>query len=229
MSTDHALTPHSHAVRTILFDLAGVLFNLDLEADTRALHAVGLPDFDECLRRPEICRPALDYLNGLMPEAEFLPLIRPYCTPGATDEQILWAMDAVLSDFPVSRMAMLTELRRHYRVILLSNLNERDWRLTLRLIEAAGYTPEQLFDRTFISYQMNLAKPSPLIYQEVIRLTGIRPEETLYLDDTPSNIEAARRLGFRAELIPMNRLEDLWPSFGLLEPSQNAPLSATCD
>lgn len=196
-------------MKNIIFDLAGVLLNLDLEEDTRALLYVGLPTFDECLRRPEIAGPACDYLNGIIDEKTFLPLIRPYCKPEATDEEIIWSMNAVLADLPLSRMQRLVELRKHYRVFLLSNLNEKDWFYTQSLIHEAGYQVEDLFERTFISYQMKLAKPDPQIFEEVIKETGIDPAETLYLDDTHSNIEAGMKAGLHSILVPMNKIEKL--------------------
>lgn len=196
-------------IKNIIFDLAGVLLNLDLEKDTMALQSVGLPDFDECLRRPEIAQPTLKYLNGLIDEEEYLPLIRPYCSPSVTDAQIISSMNAVLADLPTSRMELLVSLRQRYQVFLLSNLNETDWHYTQSLIQKAGYEVDQLFDRTFISYQMHMAKPDPRIFEEVIRCTGINPAETLYLDDTRENIESGRRLGLQARLVPMNQLESI--------------------
>lgn len=194
-----------------LFDLAGVLLNLDIEQDTYALNQVGLPTFDQCLARPEICGPALDYLNGLTTEAEFLPQIRPYCRPDASDEEILWSMNAVLADIPLTRLEMLKTLRQQgHKVYLLSNLNATDWCYTQGLIQKAGYRTEELFDATFISYQMRLAKPDPRIYEEVIKATGLTPADTLYLDDTASNIDMGQQLGFNTVLVPMNRLETVF-------------------
>ena len=79
-----------------IFDLAGVIINLDIERDTKALNYIGLPDFEGCLKQPEIAVPTLAYLNGLMPEQEYCETIRPVCRKNVTDEEILWAMDDVL-------------------------------------------------------------------------------------------------------------------------------------
>ena len=201
-------TPTATPIRYLLFDLAGVLLNLDIEADTRALHSVGLPDFEQCQKMPDLMRIVSLYLDGMIEADAFLPMVRPYCSSTATDEQILWSMDAVLGDIPVSRMQMLCRLRSQYKVYLLSNLNRKDWEYTKRLITNAGYSVEQLFDRTFISYQMQLAKPDPRIYQEVIRATGLNPAETLYMDDNSDNIRTGISLGFQCRQIKINHLEE---------------------
>ena len=194
-------------IRNIIFDLAGVLLNLNLERDTEALLSVGLPDFEGCIASREIHGPISRYLYGLSDKAEFLKAIRPFCFPEATDEEILASMDAVLDDIPSSRLAALVELRKHYKVYLLSNLYDTAWDLTQQLIRNEGYTIEQCFDEAFISYKMHVAKPNPLIYQKVFEATGIQPEETMYFDDSRDNIEAARKLGIVSCLVPMNEIE----------------------
>jgi len=196
-------------IRNIIFDLAGVLLNLNLERDTKALLSVGLPDFDGCIANTEIHGPISQYLNGLSDKPAFLKAIRPFCFPEATDEEILASMDAVLDDIPSSRLSALVELRKRYKVYLLSNLYDTAWDFTQELIQKEGFSVEQCFDEAFISYEMQLAKPDPRIYRKVFEATGIRPEETIYFDDSRENIESARALGLQACLVPMNGLESL--------------------
>ncbi len=194
-------------INNIIFDLAGVLLNLNIERDTEALLSVGLPDFEGCIANRKIRGPISLYLNGLTDKPTFLKAIRPFCFPEATDDEILASMDAVLDDLPASRLAALVELRKHYKVYLLSNLYDTAWDYTQELIQRGGYSVEQCFDEAFISYQLQLAKPNPLIYQKVFEATGIKPEETIYFDDTHDNIEAARKLGVVSCLVPMNEIE----------------------
>ena len=196
-------------IRNIIFDLAGVLLNLDIEKDTFALNSIGLPDFEGCLQREEIYVPTLAYLNGLMPAGEYCDAIRPVCKEGVSNEKILWAMDEVLADFPKSRMQMLVELRKKYKVFLLSNLYKTAWDYTLDQFEQNGFTPEQCFDKVFLSYEMQLAKPDTRIYKEVCRESGILPEETLYFDDSKSNVDAGNALGMKSFLVKMNCLEEI--------------------
>lgn len=196
-------------IKNIIFDLAGVVMNLNLQRDTEALIGVGLPDFEGCLAREEIFRPILDYVNGLISADEFLGKIRSQCSADATDQQILYAMDAVLDDIPKQRLERIIAMRKHYRVFLLSNIYDVAWRHAVGEIEKAGYSVEDCFERVFLSYEMSLAKPDPRIFQAVIDATGIVPEETLYYDDSRSNIEAGNKMGFHSVLVPMNQLDDI--------------------
>lgn len=196
-------------IKNIIFDLAGVVMNLNLQRDTEALIGVGLPDFEGCLAREEIFRPILDYVNGLISADEFLGKIRSQCSADATDQQILYAMDAVLDDIPKQRLERIIAMRKHYRVFLLSNIYDVAWRHAVGEIEKAGYSVVDCFERVFLSYEMSLAKPDPRIFQAVIDATGIVPEETLYYDDSRSNIEAGNKMGFHSVLVPMNQLDDI--------------------
>lgn len=202
-------------IKNIIFDLAGVVLNLDLERDTEALRSIGLPDFDECLRRPEIFQPMLKYLNGLSDAENFLDEMHEVCSPEATGQQILDAMDAVLADVPKQRLERIIELRKHYRVFLLSNIYETAWQYAVNEIERQGYSVADCFDEVFLSYEMRLAKPDPQIFHSVVEATGILPEETLYFDDSRGNIEAGNRLGFVSHLVEMNQLEKKLEELGI--------------
>ena len=193
-----------------IFDLAGVIINLDLERDTKALNYIGLPDFEGCIRQPEIAVPTLSYLNGLMSEQDYCDTIRPLCREGISDEDILWAMDDVLDIIPESRIQMLLELRKRHKVYLLSNIYDRGWQIATNAFRKHGVEPEDCFDQLFLSHEMQLAKPDPRIFQAVIDATGISPEETIFFDDSRSNIATAKSMGFQAHLAPMNKLEDVF-------------------
>jgi putative hydrolase of the HAD superfamily len=193
-----------------IFDLAGVIINLDIERDTKALNYIGLPDFEGCLKQPEIAVPTLAYLNGLIPEQEYCETIRPVCRQDVTNEEILWAMDDVLDIIPESRIDMLMELRKEHKVYLLSNIYDRGWQIATEAFRKHGVEPKDCFDKLFLSHEMQLAKPDPRIFQAVIDATGISAEETLFFDDSRSNIATAKAMGFQAHLAPMNKLEDVF-------------------
>lgn len=202
-----------------IFDLAGVIINLDIERDTKALNYIGLPDFEGCLKQPEIADPTLAYLNGLMPEQEYCDTIRPLCREGITDEEILWAMDDVLDVIPESRITMLKELRKHHKVYLLSNIYDRGWEIATKAFRKHGVEPEDCFDQLFLSHHLQLAKPDSRIFQAVIDATGINPEDTYFFDDSRRNISSAKAMGFQAHLVPMNQLEDVLSDLNILPSS----------
>jgi putative hydrolase of the HAD superfamily len=65
------------------------------------------------------------------------------------------------------------------------------------------------FDVLVWSFELGLIKPDPAIYLHLLSKLGTRPEETLFLDDRPVNVEAATALGIRAlQFTTIERLRD---------------------
>lgn len=49
-----------------------------------------------------------------------------------------------------------------------------------------------------VSWEVHLCKPDPAIYRALLERYGLKPEETVFTDDMPENIEAAQKLGIQA-------------------------------
>jgi 2-haloacid dehalogenase len=54
------------------------------------------------------------------------------------------------------------------------------------------------FDEIVISGHIEVNKPDPAIYQTLLERIGRQPQDCIFIDDSPANIQAARQLGFRA-------------------------------
>lgn len=54
------------------------------------------------------------------------------------------------------------------------------------------------FDTLVWSFQLGVAKPDPAIYRHTLKQLGTDAGETLFIDDKPANVEAARALGMKA-------------------------------
>ena len=49
-----------------------------------------------------------------------------------------------------------------------------------------------------VSGEVGAAKPEPAVYEALIERYGVVPGQSVFIDDQPANVEAARRLGFTA-------------------------------
>ena len=77
--------------------------------------------------------------------------------------------------------------------------------------ESTDFTPEgkgiqAFFDRLYYSYELKAYKPDALFFHRILQQGGYRPEETLFLDDSQKNVEAARQVGLNAIYVPDNQL-----------------------
>lgn len=91
-------------------------------------------------------------------------------------------------------LAWQQQLKQHgIRTAILSNMGDS---VLANIEREFDWLPQ--FDVLVWSFQHKMAKPEPAIYKIVLDRLGTRPEETLFIDDKLTNIEAARALGFVA-------------------------------
>ena len=108
-------------------------------------------------------------------------------------------------EVPRRNLDMLRRLRSEgYRLILLSNTNPfmMSWALT-KDFDGGTDSLEDYFDALYLSFRLGVMKPNPKFFQAVIDNEHILPGESLFVDDGPRNVEAARKLGFNT-MCPVN-------------------------
>jgi HAD superfamily hydrolase (TIGR01509 family) len=54
---------------------------------------------------------------------------------------------------------------------------------------------DEMFDVVVISGEVGMRKPEPAIFAHTLELLGLRPEETVFVDDLRHNIDAAVAVG----------------------------------
>jgi putative hydrolase of the HAD superfamily len=57
------------------------------------------------------------------------------------------------------------------------------------------------FDHLFLSHETGFFKPEPAAYLEVIRKLALAPQQILFFDDKPENVDAARQTGMEAHVV----------------------------
>lgn len=191
--------PLRECVRNIIFDLGGVIVNLERERAVAAFERLGLAGADEMLGLYRQEEPFLGIETGRLSAGEFFELIRASC-PGATDVQITDAFNSFLVDIPVARLRRLRMLReKGYRVFALSNTNPIMYDSWLaEHFRRDGLSVNDYFEGVVTSFQELCCKPDLHIFEVILRRYGLKPEETLMLDDSAANCEAARRTGMHA-------------------------------
>jgi HAD superfamily hydrolase (TIGR01509 family) len=92
---------------------------------------------------------------------------------------------------------LLEQLRRHYRLALLSNAS--DWLATALKDE---FRLDGVFDVVVISALVGMAKPDPAIYELALERLGLPAAATLFIDDQARNTRAAEALGIPSLVFP---------------------------
>ncbi len=189
-------------IKTIMFDMGGVLINLNKQACIDAYKALGYDRVEEFIGNYLQKGPFLDLESGQISPEQFRDAIRREIPRPVTDRQIDDAFIAFLVDMPDYTLDMLLQLKKRYQIFLLSNTNGiiMDY-VRQHIFNRQGRSMEHYFDRMFLSYQMGMVKPNPAIFEQVVAETGILPSETLFLDDSSQNTEVAEKLGFNSFVV----------------------------
>lgn len=142
--------------------------------------------------------------NGDITLADFYQEIRNIAgNPGLTDDEIRRAWEAYLKGIPTDRLKMLLNIRQHHEVYALSNTNEIHWTQSLRdFFTWDGHTVEDFFDGLFLSYELHEQKPDAAIFHSVQMALGCEGADILFFDDSETNCEAARQVGWQARIAP---------------------------
>ncbi len=198
-------------IRNIIFDLGGVLVGLDGERCIRAFAQIGCDAIADYVAEHRTEDLFLEIERGLITVPQFCDEVRRISRCTATDSQIVWAWNELLTTIPDSKKERLLRLRAAgYRLFLLSNTNEMHWQRACRLLEYRGHTAADYFDKVYLSNEMHLVKPDTAIYAAVLDQSGLAAGETLFIDDREVNLAAAAQLGIHTfHERPDHRWEDL--------------------
>lgn len=188
--------------RNLLFDLGGVIIDLDQARCIAALTALGDTHAKEMLQLYAQQGEFMKLEEGAMSATEFLDYMRRRIGRKASDKEIIDAINEFLIGIPVERLQLLRQLRKRFKVFMLSNTNPImfDTKIT-DLFMQEGLSVSHYFDDIFLSYRLKASKPNAEIFEKVIEQAHIIPQETLFFDDSQKNLETATALGFKTVLV----------------------------
>jgi putative hydrolase of the HAD superfamily len=90
---------------------------------------------------------------------------------------------------------LIVELKRRYRLVLLSNTNELHYGWLRERYPILGH-----FDAYTLSYEVQAMKPDAKIYAAAVANAGVAPGECFFTDDIERYVDAARENGIDAEV-----------------------------
>ena len=186
-------------IKNIVFDLGGVLVDLDFKAAINGLQQAGFVNVKEQLQSFDREGIFQKFELGEMTAEEFRTAIRENSTVTLTDEEIDALWNAMLLEIPREKLELILDLRGKYMVYLLSNTNSIHWDYVCKnAFNYRGFRVKDYFEETFLSYEMHLAKPDKAIFEKVLQDANLLPEETLFIDDSEANCKAAEEVGIHA-------------------------------
>ncbi|MEL6304360.1 MAG: HAD family phosphatase [Bacteroidota bacterium] len=181
-------------IRNLILDFGDVFINLDKPATARAMMPFGFTGIDADLQNLFNA-----YEKGTISSDAFLNATAQRF-PKASRAELVAAWNAILLDFPDTRLEFLEQLAAEgrYRLFLLSNTNEIHIDHVKKVMGQEKFNSFQnAFEVFYLSYEMGMRKPDSEIFQFVLDQNQLQPEETLFVDDTLENISSAQQLGIQ--------------------------------
>ena len=193
----------------IIFDLGGVIINLDID------HA--FDNFSQLFGRDVRSQMIEDYPKykffqqyelGEIGDDEFRKSLRELANSEVDDAQLDHAWNSMLGELPAERIDWISELVKSYNVVILSNTNAIHINRFNHIFDQSSKfsRPGDLFHKTYYSHEISDRKPNKSCFQYVLDDFGMIPGKTVFYDDNLQNINTASELGINAVLVERNLL-----------------------
>lgn len=186
-------------IKNIIFDFGGVIYDIDFSKGRKAFFELGIKNFDQLYSQANQNHlfEKLE-IDSITPEY-FRNELRALTKKNFTDVEIDVAWNSLLIGFDQNRLNLLQKLKKNYRIFLFSNTNRIHHAHFLKQFkELTNYkTFDGLFIKSFFSFEIKKRKPNIDAYQHLFLNMNLKPEETLFIDDSIQNIEPAKKMGIK--------------------------------
>lgn len=190
-------------IRNIIFDLGGVILDIDYNLTRDAFIKLGFKDFETIYSQSKQELIFDLFETGMIRATDFRDVIRNYAEKNFTDSEIDTAWSAMIIQLPAERASFLRKLKEHHRLFLLSNTNEiHENRFKEVITETYGKDElPELFEKSYFSHHIGMRKPNPEIFKKLLKENTLDTKETLFIDDSKQHVEGAAVAGLTSILL----------------------------
>jgi putative hydrolase of the HAD superfamily len=184
-------------IRTIIFDLGGVIITLDHAEAVRRFAALGLPDAEQQLDPYTQGGIFGDLEEGKITAEDFRRGLSMLVGRSLTADECRHAWLGYCKEVPQRNLDILRRLKGEgYRLVLLSNTNPFMMSFVLSPeFDGHGHSLDSYLDALYMSYKMQVMKPDETFFRRVLMEEKALPGECLFVDDGPRNVAVASQMG----------------------------------
>lgn len=190
-------------LKNIVFDLGGVLLDIDYGKTKHSFEELGFNQFDKMYTQYSADMLFSDLETGNISNDHFLEYLVKAADGKITPAQITRAWNAMLGSFRIPSLDFLEVLSKKFRLYLLSNTNAIHLQAFNEVFkkETGKASLDAYFTRAYYSSNIGYRKPNEDVFEFILKDAGIKADETLFIDDSFNNIETAKKLGFKTHLL----------------------------
>jgi glucose-1-phosphatase len=200
-------------IKNIIFDLGGVIIQIHYTKTIELFKQYGFDNFEAIYTLMKQSHLFDKLETGKIHPHAFRKELQKY-QGNLTNETIDLAWNAMIGEMPEENIRILQQIRKKYRTFLLSNTNEIhiDYFYNY-LLERFHYNPlPEMFEHTYYSFEMGYRKPETDAYEFVLNREGLKPHETLFIDDLKVNTDAAKKTGMHSIHLVDTTIQNLFIS-----------------
>lgn len=198
-------------MKAIIFDLGGVILDIDIKRTNNAFRELGFEKIDDYFGLGHAAGFFRDYEDGSVSDEEFVEGVRKMLDYKVSEQDVIQAWNSLLIEFPEERINFLKELKNDYRLFLFSNTNGIHQQAFAKMYEEGfGGVLDELFEKAYYSHTEGFRKPDATGFLHILKENNLSPEETYFVDDAYVNVEAANKVGIKGvHLEPGKSIMDL--------------------
>lgn len=184
-------------IKNIVFDFGGVIIDIDRDGAVRRFEEIGVKEADSLLDKYHQKGIFLEVEDGRIDAESFRLKLSEMAGKELAYDEVESGWRGFITDTPQYKLDYMAELRKNYRVYILSNTNPyiMGWARSSRFT-AAGKPLDAYVDKIYASYEVKSVKPNREIFDFMIKDAALDPAETVFVDDGASNIAIGNELGF---------------------------------
>ena len=200
-------------IKSVIFDLGGVIYDVDYHKTINAFKALGIDRFEEVYAKAGQSDLFNDLEEGKISRPVFVERIKTLSRKDLTSSQIVDAWNGMLLGFMPDALTCIKRLRSNYRLFLLSNTNELHIQEIKNRVGTAYFSDFcALFEKVYLSHELGLRKPHPEVFTHILDDQGLKADETLFVDDSIQHVQGAVKTGLHAHHLKDDQtIDQLFP------------------
>ena len=201
-----------NTIKNIIFDLGGVILDINYQATIDAFVEIGIKDFSNLYSQKDQRQIFDDFEIGKITSNQFISSIQSLSQNSISKDKIITAWNAMLLEINTEKLDYLLSLKERFRIFLLSNTNE----IHISKFEAGLVKKNELkkfyncFEKVHYSSRLSLRKPKVDCFKKVLNINKLNASETIFIDDSKQHIEGALKCGIKGYLFPQNYTIQDW-------------------
>ena len=201
-------------IKSIIFDLGGVILNLNYSKTEDEFKKIGVLNFKEFYSQKKQTLLFDEFEKGKIKPEEFISSFKESENLKIKEIDFIDAWNAMLLEIPIEKLQFIDGLKKDYKIILLSNTNEIHIKKFEDDLKKNNMLEQfyKCFDKIYYSSRMGKRKPEENCFNQVLEENGLIAENTLFIDDSIQHIEGAKKVGVKTFHLEKNKsILDLVP------------------